>query len=122
MTAVWQSGSRLRDFFVRMVLVIASGSREMQKPLAQVGEEPDDFLVVGRDEDTGPAPLRPHFFLGHQLDLHAIPRPFDVAVGLPVDGDGGVDGVADELPEGHAEAIPIEDAVLVGLAKFLGVT
>ena len=37
-----------------------------------------------------------------------------------IDGNGGVDGIADELPEGHAQAVPIEDAVFVGLGEFLG--
>ena len=92
----------------------------MQKPFAQVGEEPDDFLVVGGHEDASVATLRPHLFLGDQLDLDPIPRPFRLAVGLPVDRDGGVDGIGDEFPEGHAHAVPIQDAVFVGLGKFLG--
>ena len=97
------------------------GFAEMQEPFPQVGKEANDFLIISRDEDASVAALGPDLIFRHQLDLDSIPRPFRVAVGLPIDRDGGVDGIADELTEGHAEAVPIEDAVFVRLGKFLGV-
>ena len=54
----------------------------MQEPLAEIGEEPDDLFVVSRHEDTGVAPLGPDLFLGNEFDLHALPRPLGLAVGL----------------------------------------
>ena len=120
MTAVWQSGSRFRDFFARIAWVIASGSEKCRNHLPRLAKNRMTSSLSAGHEDAGVATLGPHLFLGNQLDLHPIPRPFRVAVGLPIDGDGGVDGIADELTEGHAQAVPIEDAVFVGLGKFLG--
>ena len=93
----------------------------MQEPLAQIGEESNNVLVVGRHEDPRITTLGPHLFFRDEFDLHALPRPFGVAVVLFIDGNRGVNRVANELTEGHAETVPVENAVFVGLGEFLGI-